>query len=183
MTPVWLCLLASLLRIVQSSEYCVCTTVPCPQAGNNHLVMGNGYATLDYTYSIHGEFPVVTAAKAVLEPQSLDNGTETTTCTRKYAKMLEDDGQEDCDAGHILAHRLGGYGNQPLNIFPQNISINRGSYATFEGQIYECMQQANQGFLSWVFTYGNSTSTQPNGVTYGAEFDKGCDPMTETFLN
>ncbi len=33
--------------------------------------------------------------------------------------MLDDDGVKDCDAGHILAHRLGGPGNQPINIFPQ----------------------------------------------------------------
>ena len=46
-------------------------------------------------------------------------GTDTTTCTQNYSRSLDDDGVQDCDAGHILAHRLGGPGNQPINIFPQ----------------------------------------------------------------
>lgn len=49
----------------------------------------------------------------------LDKGSDTTDCTQKYSRMLDDDGVQDCDAGHILAHRLGGPGNQPINIFPQ----------------------------------------------------------------
>lgn len=39
--------------------------------------------------------------------------------TQNYSRSLDDDGVQDCDAGHILAHRLGGPGNQPINIFPQ----------------------------------------------------------------
>ena len=50
--------------------------------------------------------------------------------------MLEDDGNQNCDAGHILANHLGGYGNIPTNIFPQNLNINRGSYADFENDIF-----------------------------------------------
>jgi hypothetical protein len=30
-----------------------------------------------------------------------------------------DNTRQDCDAGHILANRLGGPGTQPTNIFPQ----------------------------------------------------------------
>ncbi len=50
---------------------------------------------------------------------NMDTGSDTTSCTQSYSRMLDDDGVQDCDAGHILAHRLGGPGNQPLNIFPQ----------------------------------------------------------------
>jgi hypothetical protein len=41
-------------------------------------------------------------------------GSNTTTCTQNYARSLDDDGVQDCDAGHILAHRLGCPCNQPI---------------------------------------------------------------------
>ena len=164
-------------------EYCVCTTVECPMQGKNSLVMGDGNAHMSYIYDQRGEYFVVTSATGTLTPESLDNGSETTSCTQKYSRMLEDDGLQDCDAGHILANRLGGYGNQPLNIFPQDPSTNRGIYSKMEGRIYDCMQEANEGYLSWEFIYANSTSTQPINVVYSAEFDTGCEPMKETFPN
>ena len=171
------------LFIVVSSNYCVCTTVPCPEVGINKLTMGDGNAYMTYTYIQHGDYVVVSDVKATLLPESLGKGTETTDCTRKYSRMLEDDGYSNCDAGHILANHLGGYGNEPLNIFPQNHSINSGIFAQFEGKIYDCMQEANEGSLSWVFTYMNSTSTQPISIEYSASFDKGCSPLNEMFGN
>ena len=172
----------AVLRVV-APEYCVCTTVDCPIQGKNSLVMGDGNAHMSYIYDQHEEYLVVTSATGTLTPGSLDNGSETTSCTQKYSRMLEDDGLQDCDAGHILANRLGGYGNQPLNIFPQDPSTNRGIYAQMEGRIYDCMQEANEGYLSWEFIYANSTSTKPINVIYSAEFDTGCEPMKETFPN
>ncbi len=64
---------------------------------------------------------MVTSATATITIADLDKGTDTTSCTQSYSRMLDDDGVQDCDAGHILAHRLGGPGNQPINIFPQVI--------------------------------------------------------------
>ena len=72
-----------------------------------------------YTYTLHNNYPVVKSAKVTITAANLDMGTDTTTCTQNYARSLDDDGVQDCDAGHILAHRLGGPGNQPTNIFPQ----------------------------------------------------------------
>lgn len=164
-------------------EYCVCTTVECPMEGKNSLVMGDGNADISYIYEQHGEYLVVSSATGILTPLSLDNGSETTSCTQKYSRMLDDDGVKDCDAGHILANRLGGYGNEPLNIFPQDPSTNRGIYSQMEGRIYDCMQEANEGYLSWEFIYANSSSTKPINVIYSAEFDKGCEGMKETFPN
>ena len=99
--------------------------------------------------------------------------------------MLEDDGLENCDAGHIMANRLGGYGNEPINIFPQKFSINRGAYAQFEGKIYECIKSgANQATLNWNFSYETTNHTMPNKVVYSAEFDKGdCTHLEDTFSN
>jgi hypothetical protein len=162
----------------------VCTTVPCPVIGENDIVMGNGGVQMSYVYELHNTMPVVVSAKGTLTPESLDHGTDTTSCTQKYSRILEDDGEQSCDAGHILANRLGGYGNEPLNIFPQNSSINRGSYAQFEGDIYDCMQSSSQGFLTWEFIYPGSQYTQPTHVKYSATFaDSTCESLYEEFSN
>jgi len=169
----------------QNGEYCVCTSVECPQVGENNIIMGKGGANMTYIYESHLDFPVVIKAQGSITQDSLHNGSDTTSCTRSYARMLEDDGEQSCDAGHILANRLGGYGNQPINIFPQLLSINRGSYAQFEDKIYHCIQNgASQASLSWIFNYPNSTSTMPNEVIYEEIFDKGDKNMIqENFIN
>jgi len=182
----------ALLFTFQTTSYalydatsCICTTVQCPTVGVNTLVMGGGYSTIHYTYINQNDFTVVSSAEGVVLVDSLDKGTGTTECTQKYSRMLEDDGASNCDAGHIMANRLGGYGNQPLNIFPQQLSINRGSYSSFEDTIYHCIQSgASQASLSWVFTYSNSSSTMPYEVQYSAVFDKGnCTSIQSVFSN
>tara|TARA_B100001093_G_scaffold185108_3_gene177922 strand:+ start:18319 stop:18879 length:561 start_codon:yes stop_codon:yes gene_type:complete len=167
------------------SSVCICTTVPCPQEGNNLVIMGKGYANITYTYHVHNNYEVVINAKGTIYKSSLDKGTDTTSCTQKYSRMLEDDGQNDCDAGHILANRLGGYGNLPVNIFPQNSSMNRGTYAQFEGEIYDCMLETNGlAYLSWDFFYENKNNTMPYKVIYSANFDDSiCSFMQSEFLN
>jgi len=179
-----LLLICAPLYLIHASS-CVCTTVDCPVEGNNTIIMGNGGANIDYTYIKHNDYEVVVSAFGTITPDSLDNGTGTTSCTQKYSRMLEDDGVEDCDAGHILANRLGGYGNIPTNLFPQNSTINRGTYAQFEGDIYECMKDgATMGHLSWVFYYENPERTMPNSVKYVASFDGGsCKTLSSLFPN
>ena len=172
------------LYAIQASS-CVCTTVDCPIEGNNSIVMGNGGANIDYLYTKHSEYEVVISACGTITPDSLDNGSGTTSCTQEYSRMLEDDGEKNCDAGHILAHHLGGYGNIPTNLFPQNPTINRGIYAQFEGDIYDCMKNgATTGHLSWEFSYENNERTMPYSVKYMAKFDGGdCDPLSSLFSN
>jgi hypothetical protein len=168
-----------------SSNSCKCTTEQCPVIGVNTLVMGNGHSTVKYTYIDQDGYIVVSSVEGTVLPSSLDKGTETTKCTQDYSRMLEDDGSKDCDAGHIMANRLGGYGNEPINIFPQKPAINRGMYAQFEGKIYECIKSgAKQATLSWKFTYDNTSRTMPSQVTYSAAFDQGdCTHLTSTFTN
>jgi len=181
---IYILLLVSQIYLVHSSQ-CVCTTVSCPIDGNNTVIMGNGNAHIEYTYEKHGNYDVVVSAIGSITPKSLDHGTETTSCTQKYSRMLEDDGNQDCDAGHILANRLGGYGNIPTNIFPQNASVNRGSYAQFEGYIYDCMTSgASIGNLSWKFQYQNKKHTMPISVIYSVSFSDGmCYDKSEKFAN
>jgi hypothetical protein len=146
--------------------------------------MGNGNAHIDYVYEYQNDQLVVTSASGTIYPESLNYGTETTSCTQKYSRMLEDDGNQNCDAGHILANHLGGYGNIPTNIFPQDLSINRGSYAHFENDIYECMMSgAKSGFLQWKFTY-KTNHTMPYQVDYQADFENGnCTHIQSQFSN
>ena len=167
------------------SSTCVCTTVDCPVEGSNKIIMGNGSAIIDYTYKTFSDYPLVSSATGTITPDSLDHGSGTTSCTQSYSRMLEDDGSDNCDAGHILANRLGGYGNTPINIFPQSASVNRGIYAQFEGDIYDCMQNGtNMGYLSWDFFYENEDHTMPNSVKYTAKFDGGsCGTISSTFPN
>ena len=181
-----LTLLLTILFVVRGidSSVCVCTTVPCPVQGTNYLTEGGG-GQGKYIYSNHNGHAVVTSATVIITKSDLDQGTDTTSCTQAYSRSLDDDGVEDCDAGHILANRLGGLGNQPINIFPQDLSINRGSYAQFEGNIYDCMVSgASSGTLSWNFTYKNTTETKPVGVQYDAVFDGGyCTTLSSSFTN
>ena len=166
------------------SQDCVCTTVPCPVVGENDIIMGNGGSKISYIYEEHNGYPVVVFARGTVTPDSLNHGTDTTSCTRSYARMLEDDGADNCDAGHILANHMGGYGNQPLNIFPQNSTINQGAYNQFESKVYDCILNSTYGFLEWQFIYKTLQNTQPYKVTYYANFkDSNCEPLYSEFTN
>jgi len=168
-----------------TSSSCVCTTVPCPISGANYLTEGGG-GTGTYYYSLHNNIPVVTSASAHITKNNMDKGSDTTSCTQSYSRMLDDDGVQDCDAGHILAHRLGGPGNQPINIFPQDLSVNRGAYAQYEDSIYQCIMTkgATSADLSWSFTYSSNTKTKPTGVTYRVKYTDGsCSDTTKDFTN
>eukprot|EP01031_Cornospumella_fuschlensis_P031226 gene31227-37737_t len=170
---------------VASNSTCVCTTVPCPVGGNNYLTEGGG-AKGTYYYALHNGHEVVTSASVTITKADLDKGTETTDCTQSYSRTLDDDGVQDCDAGHILAHRLGGPGNQPINIFPQDSSVNRGTYAQYEDKIYDCISVygATSASLKWSFKYDSTTRTKPSSVTYSATFNGGtCADTTQTFPN
>ena len=164
---------------------CVCTTVACPASGSNSLTVGGG-STAYYTYASHGGIPVVTGANTTITIANIDKGTDTTSCTQDYSRSLDDDGVKDCDAGHILANRLGGPGNEPKNIFPQNSSINRGAYAQFEGSIHDCitLHGASKAALKWTFSYQSTSNTKPNGVHYTATFTGGsCSNLSMDFTN
>lgn len=167
-----------------ASSSCVCTTVSCPTTGYNYLTTGGG-AIGKYYYSTHNGVPVVTSASITITASNLDTGTETTSCTQSYARSLDDDGTKDCDAGHILANRLGGPGNQPINIFPQDASINRGAWAQYEGNIYNCIKGgASSASLSWQFIYESTSHTKPYKATYSVSYIGGsCSASSETFSN
>lgn len=134
---------------------------------------------------LHSNTPVVSSASITITSSQLDQGSDTTSCTQTYSRNMDDDGVQDCDAGHILAHRLGGPGNQPINIFPQDLTVNRGAYNQFEGQIYGCISGgAKSAYLTWAFTYESTTKTKPIKVHYTATFSGGsCSNLAQDFSN
>jgi hypothetical protein len=176
-------LVAAFLNVANAG--CVCTTVSCPVPGSNVLTVGGGSLAY-YTYSSHNGIPVVTSANATITIANIDKGTDTTSCTQSYSRSLDDDGVQDCDAGHILANRLGGPGNEPTNIFPQDYSVNRGAYAQYEGQIHDCItiHGASKAALKWTFSYKSTAYTKPIGVHYTATFTGGtCSNLSMDFTN
>ncbi len=167
------------------SSPCFCTMVPCPVSGTNYLTIGGG-GTGYYDYSLHNGIPVIKSARVRIGINNMNKGTDTTTCTQNYARSLDDDSLKNCDAGHILANRLGGPGNQPINIIPQNSSINRGAYAQFEDSIYDCItfMGAEYAELSWSFDYLSNTKTKPNSIKYDVKYTGGsCVSCSKIFTN
>jgi hypothetical protein len=173
------------INAYNSTSSCYCTTVPCPIEGSNFLTIGGGTSGI-YYYTIHNNIPVITSANIRVSIINMDKGSDTTTCSQNYARSLDDDGIQDCDAGHILANRLGGPGNQPINIFPQDLSVNRGPYAQYEDTIYTCVttKGVNYADLTWLFTYSSNSKTKPISIKYDVRYTGGsCSSISKTFNN
>jgi len=143
-----------------------------------NIIPGN--TTAYYKYELHDNIPVVTEANMISHVYNIGAGSGTTSCTRSYAQGIDDDDVVDCDAGHIYAHHLGGPGNQPLNIFPQNGPMNKGTYNQFETAIYNCLIETGGPYaLSWAFFYENNNKTKPDYVDYTYEY-KGNNVVSDT---
>lgn len=110
--------------------------VEFPHTGENILPAGGGGMCSYYYGHDRGAHPLVTHASCTISKADLDSGCETNEETRLYARTL---GDSNDDAGHILAHRLGGSGRQPTNIFPQDPHDNRGPWREFEAAVYACV--------------------------------------------
>jgi hypothetical protein len=59
--------------------------------GKNYLTFGGG-GTATYIYETHGSYPVTVSASATISKSDLNKGTDTTSCTQSYSRMLDDDG-------------------------------------------------------------------------------------------
>ena len=62
------------LRVAEDSP-CICTTVPCPEVGENNIIMGKGGANITYYYEEHNNIPVVVKGAGIINQLSLHNGT------------------------------------------------------------------------------------------------------------
>lgn len=161
-----------------STPMCGCETEPCPVPGNNHITFYSGFGDYDYILNANN-VPVVVSAFVNITRNNLNTGTDTTECTKRYAKLMNDDPSLPVNAGHIFAKHMGGSGDKPINIFPQNPKINSGIYAQFESKIYDTLYNCDKdayALLKWEFVYSNENKTRPDQVTYYATF--GCqDPI------
>jgi len=165
----------------------------CPRSGDNHFsANGGGACKFRYTYhtgtGADTDAAVVTSGQCNVTAADLDTGSKTNRRTRAWVRSLAaHDGFELDDAGHILASRLGGCGNCPVNLFPQNLNRNRGVYRRMEGDIAECIANgATSAQLSWKFNYKRRAleHMRPDSYTYTAKFTGGnCADMEQTFDN
>jgi len=173
----------------------------CAARGDNHLSSGGG-GSCKFRYTMHTGsgsntgVPVVTSGSCTITEADLGRGSHTNQRTRDWVRSLErhdrtltgNNGDAIDDAGHILANNLGGCGTCPVNIFPQNLRINRGEYRLMEAAIYDCIDEVSgvTGYLSWKFNYKSPAlqHLRPDTYTYTATFSGGrCGTMSKTFQN
>ena len=82
-----------------------------PTDGTNSLAAGGG-GPCSYYYTDHDGTPVLTSATCTISSADLDTGSGTSSTTQHYARALGGhDGCDNDDAGHVLAHQLGGCGS------------------------------------------------------------------------
>jgi hypothetical protein len=88
-----------------------------------------------------------------------ERGTGTNQNVRDHTHDL---GEANDDAGHIIANALGGSGTKVHNIFPQNLSMNRGKWKGVEKKIRELALASNDDIeLVFQFNY-EGAATRPN---------------------
>lgn len=164
----------------------------CPRAGDNHF-SANGGGPCRFRYTYHAGTgadtgaAVVTSGQCNVSAADLDTGSSTNSRVRVWIRSLAaHDGFELDDAGHILASRLGGCGDCPVNLFPQNLNRNRGVYRVYEGEIAACIANGATAQLFWKFNYKSPAQEhlRPDTYTYTAKFMGGnCADMEQTFDN
>ena len=148
---------------------CFCDEKKCPIIGYNYLYNEKSNITITYFYIKQNNGKIVVSnASTIISYESLDNGSSTNKCVEEYSKSLNDLNNTKVDAGHILAKRLGGLGTEPLNIFPQNYTINRGIYAQYENEIYQLIYKNTLKSikLEWKFYYKTKKNTRPYKIKY-----------------
>lgn len=93
-------------------------------------------------------------------------GQDTTPETRRWVRAI---GKPTDDAGHVIANRFGGtvdFNSLKGNIFPQDLSQNRGSMRSLDAVTAEKHQQGGDACVHIVLNYDNATALRPSSVTY-----------------
>ncbi|MFF2445493.1 DNA/RNA non-specific endonuclease [Neobacillus sp. NPDC058068] len=126
----------------------------------------------------HGTNGELRSVFAKIEKGHLKKGTETNDASRRWVRSL---GKQTDDAGHGIGKNLGGLGSRfSGNIFPQNLSINRGRFRQFEGMIAEEVQAGKTVFVRVVPKYA-SGSTRPYEIFYHVRING--ETITGVFKN
>jgi len=96
-------------------------------------------------------------------PADIGTGSATSQATRNFARAM---GLPNDDAGHVIARMLGGSGTNTNNIFPQNLSVNRGTFARWERVIRRDIQAQNQVANLRVQFHYTAGATRPYQIDY-----------------
>ncbi|CAH1207678.1 hypothetical protein PAECIP111893_02754 [Paenibacillus plantiphilus] len=117
---------------------------------------------------IIGNLGQLLEVSAKIEKKHLDKGTDTNESSRKFARSL---GKPNDDAGHAIGKKLGGLGGSTSgNIFPQNLSVNRGDYRELEKRIAKEVSNDKEVNVKIRFDYDEG-STRPKKIIYEVIID------------
>lgn len=81
-------------------------------------------------------------------------------------------GFEPNDAGHLVAHDLGGPGTKEHNIIPQSANINRGMWAQLEKIARNEVLTNGYAWYTLKPIYENNAATRPESIRYRLESGK-----------
>lgn len=115
---------------------------------------------------------------AKIERSNIGLGTGTNASSRRLARSL---GYADDDAGHAIGRLLGGNGgSRSGNIFPQNLTVNRGAFARFEREVADHVLAGDTVYVRVLFKY-SGRSNRPNEIVYQVRVNG--KRLREAFLN
>ena len=125
---------------------------------------------------------------AVILKKDLNTG-EPTSKDQKLAAKIRAMGKTGDDCGHIVANILGGP-MQAYNLFPQNLSKNRGEFkSTVEAHMQKFLEADQKGDRSVDYlatlVYANSNDTRPTMIKFEIRFLSGKKlvPFTDIPVN
>ena len=116
---------------------------------------------------INGHTTVSMAAFRLDAGVPIPAGQDTTAASRQWARSI---GFGNEDAGHVIRKTFGGFAtfNQAPdgNIFPQNLSYNRGYMNSFDNVARDAYRAGNDVCVNVVLEYASATDTRPTGVLF-----------------
>ncbi|WP_147462764.1 RHS repeat-associated core domain-containing protein, partial [Pseudomonas savastanoi] len=101
------------------------------------------------------------ATATITENDIKKGGTATNASSRSWARSL---GNQNDDAGHIIAKLLGGSGGKD-GVFPQLSEVNRGLFRDFERVIANEVKNSGPVDIEIIFKYANG-GTRPTNIYY-----------------
>jgi RHS repeat-associated protein len=151
-----------------------------------HNLAGSGN-TITASFVAVGTNRQLASVSGTVDFSDLYQGSGTTAKTVAFAQSFGGGANGKDDAGHTIANRLGGPGNDTSFIFPQDYKTNRGAFSQFEGKIAGALSQGGAGStasITQIFGYGGTM--RPTSVSYSATVTTPAGtstPFNKTFPN
>jgi hypothetical protein len=115
---------------------------------------------------INGHTTVHSAAFRLDAFRPAPGGQATTPNSRQWARTI---GHPADDAGHVIARRFGGtalYNGPQGNIFPQNLSINRGIMVVRDREAAQYHQAGCDVCVHILLNYASASDLRPSAVVH-----------------